>query len=81
MSPERNCQLALLFRFVAIGSGSEKDDALKTLLQEAESILKDRGYGEVHNTVPLEDLEALAEKENIGFNNGNPYMWFWKKIT
>jgi hypothetical protein len=73
-------RIALLFRFVAKGSNEEKENISKQILHEAESLLKDRGYEEVHNTVPLDDLTALTEKEGIGFTKGNAYMWFWKKI-
>lgn len=74
-------RIALLFRFVTKGSDQDNDEILKALLHEAETILKRRGYTEVHNTAPLEDIKVLTERERIGFQKGNPYMWYWKKIT
>jgi hypothetical protein len=70
-------RIALLFRLVALDNNQ---DTLQKLIIEAENILRKRGYEEVHNTAPLEDLSALMEREKLGFNKGKPYMWFWKKI-
>ncbi len=74
-------RIALLFRLVTKASEQKNDEILKVLLQEAESILKKRGYTEVHNTAPLNDMKALTERERIGFQKGDPYMWYWRRIT
>lgn len=75
MSIIEDGRIALLFRLVA-----NNEEILKALIQKAESLLTERGYEEVHNTAPLNDLNALMQRERLGFNKGNPYMWFWKKI-
>lgn len=73
-------RIALLFRLVADSTNSNKDEILKSLVEKAEAIVKDRGYLEVHNTAPTNDLNALMEREKLGFKQGDTYTWFWKKI-
>ncbi len=52
----------------------------KALVEKSESILKNRGYLEMHNTAPTNDLNALMERRKLKFRKGNVYTWFWKKI-
>ncbi len=73
-------RIALLFRLVANPTYPDKDLVLKALVEKAESIFKDRGYLEVHNTAPTNDLNALMERKKLGFNQGETYTWYWKKI-
>lgn len=72
-------RLALLFRLVAV-PGDNHDAILKALTDEVEVILKKRGFLEMHNTAPMNDLNALMERRKLGFEEGSVYTWFWKKI-
>jgi len=73
-------RIALLFRLVADPTRSDKDEILKDLTEKSELILKTRGYQEMHNTAPTNDINALMERKKLGFQEGNTYTWFWKKI-
>lgn len=74
-------RIALLFRLIADPNTTNKDEILKALVEKAEAIVKARGYLEMHNTAPTNDLNALMERERLGFTQGGTYTWFWKKIT
>ncbi len=71
-------RIALLFRLVAVNTN--KEDILKMLLTEAESILKKRGYEQMHNTAPTNDLNGIMERNKLGFKQGDTYTWFWKEF-
>ena len=73
-------RIGLLFRLIASPDNPNKDDILKALVEKSESILKNRGYLEMHNTAPTNDLNALMERRKLKFRKGNVYTWFWKKI-
>jgi hypothetical protein len=73
-------RIALLFRLIASPTSFDKNDILKALVEKSESILKERGYLEMHNTAPTNDLNALMESKKINFKEGNVSTWFWKKI-
>lgn len=73
-------RIALLFRLIASPDSPNKDNILKALVEKSESILKERGYLEMHNTAPTNDLNALMERKKLNFEEGNVYTWFTKKI-
>ena len=73
-------RIALLFRLVADPNRSDKDEILKDLAEKSELILKTRGYREMHNTAPTNDINALMERRKLGFQEGNTYTCFWKNI-
>lgn len=73
-------RIALLFRLVTKASYQENKEVLQVLLNEAESILSKRGYKEVHNTAPANDMNALMERKSLGFQEGEIYTWFWKEL-
>lgn len=68
-------RIAILFRLVA-----SADAILQALVQSAEDLLKKRGYGQMHNTAPTNDLNAIMERQRLGFKSGETYTWFWKEI-
>jgi hypothetical protein len=71
-------RIALLFRLVAVNTN--KEDILKMLLAEAESILKKRSYAQMHNTAPTNDLNAIMERNKLGFKQGDTYTWCRKEL-
>lgn len=73
-------RIAILFRLVASPTASDADTILQALVQSAGIILKERGFREMHNTAPTNDLNAVMERQRLGFKSDETYTWFWKKI-
>ncbi|OGC59218.1 hypothetical protein A3A70_00805, partial [candidate division WWE3 bacterium RIFCSPLOWO2_01_FULL_42_11] len=48
------------------------------LMQEAETILKARGYEEVHILVNEKDPELQDYYERLGYGKGQVYQWMYK---
>lgn len=68
-------RIAWLFRLVG-----NNDEVVKTLISEAEEILRKRGYKNVHNFAPFNNQQALGERTKLGFIQGKNYIWFWKEL-
>jgi GNAT superfamily N-acetyltransferase len=73
-------RIAILFRLV-VKPGEHAHMIRMRLLNDAETILKEYGYNEVHIIAPEEDKPIQDEYAHYGFTKGKPYRWFWKKIT
>lgn len=50
------------------------------LMVEAEHILHERGYDEVHILVAQEDTELQGYYERIGYERGHAYQWMHKQF-
>lgn len=74
-------RIALLFRLVVHPQVNQKEDVLKMMIGKVEEILKQRGFVEAHNPVPLENQTAHQERIDLGFQQGKNYSWFWKKLA
>ncbi len=73
-------RIAILFRLIASPIATDADAILQALIQSAGDLLKKRGYSEMHNTAPTNDLNAVMERQRLGFKSGETYTWFWKEI-
>lgn len=72
-------RIAFLFRLVAKDGNGEKE-IIQALIDEGEKRLKEKGYEEVHIFVKEEDADRQMIYSEKGFEKGNKYFWFWKKI-
>lgn len=50
------------------------------LIEEAEKLLKGKGYKNVHIFSLDSDSKLHEEYENQGFMKGRLFQWFWKKL-
>lgn len=73
-------RIAILFRLV-VQEGPEEHMVRMRLLHAAEIQLLEYGYREVHIIAPEDNAKIQEEYAHYGFTKGNPYRWFWKKIS
>ena len=72
-------RIAILFRLV-VKPGTAEHVLRMRLLHDAERILIEYGYREIHIIAPEENHTIQEEYLHYGFTKGKPYRWFWKKV-
>ena len=73
-------RIAILFRWVAATKEINNEQVLEGLLSKAQNILRKKGYREVHCMAPSQNAESSILRTGMGFNAGDQYSWFWKKL-
>lgn len=72
-------RIAMLFRLLAKKNTNGKAVRNK-LMEEAEKILRKKGYKNVHVVSIKEDTKLHNEYQKEGYKKGRLYQWFWKEL-
>lgn len=67
-------RLALFFRLAC-----PEMEAWRMLLEEGEKYFVDKGYNRLDIVAPEEDTLRQIGYEDVGYNKGNLFRWYWKE--
>ncbi len=76
----QSIRMAIIFR-LAVQQGEHEHMLRMRLLHEAEKIVREYGYNEIHILAEEEDTAMHEEYIHYGFTKEKHYRWFTKKIS